>query len=161
MFLEDQMRRFGRDLFDFDAPFARHHQHGLGGGAIENDAEVQFAGDLAAVFDKDAIDRLPSGPVWIVTSVLPSRFGRPLRLHPLGFRLDAALLRVALNCAFAAAAGVDWAYDRQRTAEFFERRRRFYWSSGHLAAEDRDPALPEQLFGLKFVDFHRYRMLCS
>ena len=43
----------------FMPAFARDHQHRPGRGAIDDDAQVQFAGNLAALFDEHLADGLP------------------------------------------------------------------------------------------------------
>ena len=54
MFLENQLGRFLGDFFDLHAAFGADHQHGFGRGAIEHDAQVQLASDIAACFDEDS-----------------------------------------------------------------------------------------------------------
>ena len=49
MFLVDQVRRLGGDLFDLDAAFAGHHENRFGSGAVENDAQVELAGDFCSL----------------------------------------------------------------------------------------------------------------
>ena len=61
MFFENQFGRFFGDFFDFHAAFGADHQDWLGGGTVEHDAQIQFAGDVAAGFDKDLIDRFAFG----------------------------------------------------------------------------------------------------
>ena len=60
-FLEDQLGRFFGDFFDVHAAGAGGHQHGQAGGAVDDDAEVQLAGDVAAGFDEHAADGLAFG----------------------------------------------------------------------------------------------------
>ena len=61
MFLVDQIGGLFGDLLDLDAAFGAGHQDRLGGGAVQHDSEIQLAGDIAARFDKDLVDRLALG----------------------------------------------------------------------------------------------------
>ncbi len=54
----DLLRRFFRDLFDFDAAFGRRHEHDAARRTIDHRAEIQFALDVGAAFDIDLADRL-------------------------------------------------------------------------------------------------------
>ena len=137
MLLVNQVRRFGRDLLDLDAALARDHQHRFGRGPVEHDAQVQLAGDLAAFLDEDAVDRLALGAGLDRDQRLAEQvLGDLARLVGRADELHAALLRIVLDRPLAAAAGVNLRlHDRQRPAQFLERRRRFVGRRGHLAAE--------------------------
>jgi hypothetical protein len=82
-------------------------------GAVDQDREIEFAVDVGAVLDVEAVDLLAGGPVCLVTSVLPSI---SLALAITSIRregeADAALgVRAEfLELALAAAAGVDLAF---------------------------------------------------
>ena len=140
----------------FMPPSLRGHQHGQAGGAVDDDAEVELAGDVAAGFDEDAATVWPSGPVWIVTSllleqVLGNRGGFVGGLH----ELDAVLLRVVFDRALAAAAGVDLGlHDGERAAQLLERGGGFVGGRGHDALRHGDAGVAEELLALVFVDFH-------
>ncbi len=56
--LDDPLGRFVRDLLDVDATVLARHQHGLLRGAVEDDAEVQLAGDAETLLDEHALDHL-------------------------------------------------------------------------------------------------------
>ena len=58
---EDQLRGLGRHFLDVHPPFARHHEHGAGRGAIDNDAQVEFARDFAAFLNQHLANRLAGG----------------------------------------------------------------------------------------------------
>ena len=98
----------------------------------------------------------PSGPVWIVTSLWPSRvagdfggfFGGANELH-------AVLLGVVFDRAFAAAAGVDLGlHDGERAAQLLERGGGFVGRGGDDVLRHGDAGFAQQLFGLVFVNFH-------
>ena len=78
-------------------------------GAIDEHAEIELALDRQPFLDQQPPTTWPLGPVWYVTSVLPSRSrGDALRLVGTLDDLDAAGL--------AAAAGVDLRLDDDRAA---------------------------------------------
>ena len=74
-FLEDELGGFRGDFFDFHAAGGGGHEDGLARGAVEDDAEVEFALDGQRFFDEQRCTMRPSGPVWWVTSVMPRIFG--------------------------------------------------------------------------------------
>jgi hypothetical protein len=157
MFLVDQVRRFGRHLFDLHAALARDHQHRLGRRPVEDDAQIQLAGDLAALFDEHPVDRLAFRSGLNRHQLLAQQIlgngqcflGRADQLH-------APLLRVAFDRPLPAAAGVNLGlHHRQWPAQLFECRRRLFRLGRHLPLEHSDARLAEQFFGLIFVDFHR------
>ena len=121
-FFEDQLGRFLGDFFDVHAAGAASHEHGQAGGAVDDDAEVQLAGDVAAGFDEDAADGLAFGARLDGDELVIEQsagncggfFGGANELH-------AVLLRVVFDRAFAAAAGVDLGFhDGERAAELLE-----------------------------------------
>ena len=126
-FFEDQLGRLGGDLFDVHAALAGGHQHGAAARAIDHDAQVQLAGDVAAGFDQHAADGLPFGAGLDRDQPLAEQVAG----HRAGFvgaadQLHAVLLRVVFDRAFAAAAGVDLGLDDgERAAQFLERGGRF------------------------------------
>ena len=58
---KDQFGRVGGDFFDVHAPFAGNHQHRAGRRPIDDDAQVELAGDLAAFFDEHLAHGLAGG----------------------------------------------------------------------------------------------------
>src|SRR5947199_383939 len=56
---EDLFRRRGGDLFDVHAAGATDHQHRGHRGPIDDDAQVQLAGNVAAGLDEHLPHRLP------------------------------------------------------------------------------------------------------
>jgi hypothetical protein len=122
MLFENKVRRFSGDFFNFHAAFARHHEHGLGGRAVEDNPQVQLAGNLAAFFDEDAVDRFAFGAGLdrdeLMTEQVLGDFGGVVSRSD---ELDAALRRVGLNGALAAAPRMDLSLDDgQFSAELFE-----------------------------------------
>ncbi len=58
MLLEYLLRSFGRDLFDLHPAFAGDHQDRLCRGPVDDDPQVQLAGNVAALLDQHLADRL-------------------------------------------------------------------------------------------------------
>src|SRR6185503_20109536 len=52
---EDLLRRLRRDLFDLDAALRRRHHRHAPDGAVDDDAEVELARDLAALLDEEPL----------------------------------------------------------------------------------------------------------
>jgi hypothetical protein len=69
--------------------------------------------------------------------------------------LDAVLVGVFFDGAFAAAAGVDLGFhDGERARELFERGGCFFGGGGHDALRHGDAGFAEKLLALVFVDLH-------
>ncbi len=103
-FLVDGVGGFGGDFFDFHAAGLRGHEDEAGGGAVEDDAEVELALDLAGFFDEEALNFLAGG-AGLMGDQLHAEDGLGLFgcvVEGLGY-FDAA--------ALAAAAGVDLGLD--------------------------------------------------
>ena len=147
---------FVGDFFDLHAPFGRDDHDRQAGFAIDDDAQIQLAGDVEALLDVERLDLL----------AFVARLNRDQRLaqHPLGIvaglvgRLhqhDAGLLRVLLERPLAAAAGMNLRlHDGDRSLQLREGLGRLIGRSGDDALRDRDAGVGEQLLGLIFVDFH-------
>ena len=69
---DDLVRRVVRDLLDVHAAFGRDHDRDARGCAVDQHREIELLVDRRAFLDVEAVDRLPFGPVWCVTSVEPS-----------------------------------------------------------------------------------------
>ncbi len=104
VFLVDELGGGVGDLFDLHAAGLRGHEDDLGGGAVEDEAEVELAVDGGALFDEEALDLL-SGGAGLVGDELHAEdgFGRGVGVVEVLGELDAA--------ALAAAAGVDLRLD--------------------------------------------------
>ncbi len=63
-----------RDFFDLHAARGAGHDDGRFDGAVDQDAEVELALDVEALFDEQALDDAAAGPVCGVTSVMPRIF---------------------------------------------------------------------------------------
>ena len=48
----------GRHLLDLDAALGRGHEHRGLAGPVDDDAEIELAGDVERFFDEDALDPL-------------------------------------------------------------------------------------------------------
>ena len=54
--LENLVRGLGGDFLNLDAALLAHHQHRLLGRPVDDQAQVELAGDLQAFFDQHALD---------------------------------------------------------------------------------------------------------
>ena len=103
---EDFFRGVGGDFLDVHPPFGAGHQGHLGGGAIDQEGDVELVKDVAAFFDQHALDDLAfraglvgdEGHAEHVAGVLFHLVGALGDLHP---------------AALAAAAGVDLRLHRE------------------------------------------------
>ena len=161
--LENQLRRFGGDFFDVHAARWRRISTGPGHRAIDDDAQVQLAGDVAAFFD----EHLPHGLPFRPGLDRDQRFAQQIAGHLGGLvgrlhQLHAALLRVVFDRAFAAAAGVDLGlHDGDRAAQFVNAAAASSAERATMPLRHGDAGLAEDLFGLKFVDFHSGKQLAT
>ncbi len=146
--LEDALGRLVRDFLDVDAAVLADHQHRLLRRAVEDDAQIQLAGDAEPLLHEHALDHLPFRAGLVGDQPHPDDAGRRLlgRVRPL-HDLDAA--------ALAAAAGVDLGLDDDRAATQPDRGR--LGVSGieyDFALRHRHAVRREDRLGLIFVDFH-------
>ena len=68
----DFFRMVRRDLLDLHPAFAGGHDGDARRRAIDQQRHIEFAGDVAAGLDIDAMHAPPGGPVCLVTSTWPS-----------------------------------------------------------------------------------------
>jgi hypothetical protein len=153
-------RMFG-DFFDFNAAFGRHDEHRATGFAVNDDAQIQFAGDLKALFDKQSVDLLAlraglngdKSAVEHSLGILTGFFGRANKNHT-------PLLRILFKGAFAPATRVDLGFDNsERPAECFEGGRGLFRGFSHNALRHGNAGGAEKLFALVFVNFHDHPSL--
>ena len=155
-FFENQLGRFGGNFFDVHAARAAGHQHRHRRRAIDDDSQVQLPGDVAAGFDQHAANCL-AGRAGLNRDQFVAQ---QLAGHGGGFlgtshELHAVLLRVVLDRALTAAAGVNLGFHhRNRPAQRAKRGRRLFRRARHDAIGQRDARLAQQLLPLILVDFH-------
>jgi hypothetical protein len=147
-----------RDFLDVHAALGRDDECDTAGGAIDEQREVEFLGNVGAVGDVEAVDLLAG----------ITRLDRHQRVaeHVGGVRADLveregeadAALRIRaefLELALAAAAGMDLRLDdEQRPGELLRGLDRFLDGEGGMAGSDRRAELGQQFLGLIFVDVH-------
>ncbi len=140
--VKDQLRRVVGHLLDVHATLAGDDQHRPGGRPIDDDAQVQLAGDLAAFFHQHLADGLTGRPGLDGDQGLAQQGpGHFAGLFGAFDQLHAALLGVGFDRSLAAAAGVDLRLDHgQRSAQRGEGRRRFFGSSGNHPLGTATPA---------------------
>ena len=103
----------------------------------------------------------PAGPVWIVTSVLPSICSANVFTSSIDLARRTPPLSPALGLlelALAAAAGVDLRlHHPDRAGQRLRGRHRLVGREGRRALRHRHAVLTQQLLGLVLVDVHRSR----
>jgi hypothetical protein len=123
-----------RDVLDVHAAFGRGDHRDAALVRVDQQREVEFLGDVGAVGDVEAVDLLAAGPVWIVTSVLPSMSVALAFTSSIGLGQAHTALGVGaefLELALAASAGVDLRlHDIERPGQLASRRRRLRPRSG-------------------------------
>ncbi len=144
-FFENQLGRFGGNFLDVHAARAAGHQHRHRRCAIDDDAEVQLPGDVAAGFDQHAANCL-TGRAGLNCDQFVAQ---QLAGHGGGFfrashELHAVLLRVVLDRALTSAAGVNLGfYYRNGAAQRAKRGRRLFRRARHDAIGQRDARLAQ------------------
>ena len=116
-FLQDQLRRFGGDLFDLHAARRRRHEYRLALRAVEHDAEIQLALDGQRLFDQQALHDAAFRTGLVRDQFHAQHLARDLR----GFR---RVLRDFHAAALAASAGMDLRLHHHAAADPFGRRPR-------------------------------------
>src|SRR5215469_15559271 len=130
--LQDLFRRSCRHLLDLDASLGRADQCDPPGVTVDQEAEIELAGNVAALLDIDSLDLAPRGSGLMRDQVLAQQ--RAYRSRDLFLR--AAELDPA---GLAAAAGMDLHLDDPNfTAETSRRLDRLGGGIGHPAARHRD-----------------------
>ena len=148
-----------RDLLDVHAALGRADEGDAARGPVDQQREVELAGDVGAVLDVDAVDHLAGRPGLVGDERAAEHL---LRLvGGLGDRLgDAHAALVAggglLELALAAAAGVDLRLDHpDRPVELAGGGLGLVGLQHHAAVGHRHAVLLQELLGLVFVNVHR------
>ncbi len=147
-FGEDLFGGFGGDFFDVHAPFGGGHDGDFGAAAVDDEADVEFTGDVAAVLHEDAGDEFPFGAGLVGAQGHAEHFpGDEADFVGGAGQFDAA--------PFAAAAGVDLGLDYPGPfAEPFGP----LPGAGAVVADvpvgNRDAEFSQNRFCLVFVDVH-------
>ncbi len=151
--LDDLLRRLGGHLLDIHAALGGGHDGDPAGGAIEQEAQVELAGDVTALFDVDPLDLLARGPRLMGDQIHPE--------HLIGGRFDLAVGLDHLHAAaLTAAAGVDLGLDHpHRPAQLLSGHRRLAGRERDLAPGYGYAELGEEPFGLIFMDIHSFSIL--
>jgi hypothetical protein len=141
---------FRGHFLDLHAAFRRRHEGVAPGAAVERDAEVELAGDVAALLEVDLAHFLARGPRLV---------GDQLHAHHL--REDLAGLLRALGeldaAALAAPARVDLRFDDRDGIVLHQLARgghRFVGALHQLAFGDRHAERAQDPLGLVLVDLH-------
>ncbi len=147
-----------RDFLDVHAAFGRDDEGNARGLAVDQQREVEFARDVRAIFDVDAVDLL-AGRAGLVRH---QRAAEHLLgelggfFHRLG-QANAALLTGfgLFELALAAAAGVDLSLDDpKRSVELARRRLGFLGFQDSAAVRNRAAIALEELLRLIFMNVH-------
>ena len=147
-FGEDFLGGLGGDLFDVHAPCGGGHDGDFGAAAIDDQGDVQFSGDAAAVFDQDTGDQFAFRAGLVGAQGHAEHFaGDHADLFRGAGQFDAA--------PFAAAAGVDLGLDDPWA---FTQALGPLAGAGAVVADvavrDRNAEFPQDGLGLVFVDVH-------
>ena len=154
IFLEDCVRILRRDFFNFHPARFRSHKHHLRRLAIHHDTEIKLAIDLRRFLNQQSLHFLPGRPRLVrhqrhaknVFGVLRGLFQRLRHLHP---------------AALAAPSGMNLSLDDNGhiagTEKLFGSRIGLLQRGRHLACRHGNAILPEDLFRLVLVNFHRFQ----
>src|SRR5262249_2232463 len=106
--LQDLFGAADRDLFDFDAAFGAGHQHRQANGAVDDHADVNFAGNIGGFLHQDLADLLTRFTSLLGDQrVLEHDLGDGADVVALGEILDPTPIFAAVfEAPLAAAAGV-------------------------------------------------------
>ena len=156
MLFEDLLGSLGRHLFDLDATLAGDHQHGASGAAIQNDTQIQLAGNIAALFHQQLMHDLA------FRSGLDGDqfFSEQSPGHLLSFvrapdQLHTSLGSIVQDGPFAATARMDLRFDDSQTAaQFLERFGRFGRRADHDSRQHGHARIAENMFRLELVNLH-------
>ncbi|MEY9168156.1 hypothetical protein ABIE78_006275 [Sinorhizobium fredii] len=157
---DDLFRRMLGNCLDIHAALGRNHEGNLADGAIDEDREIEFAVDVGAVLDIEAVDLL-AGRAGLLGH-------QRIAEHILGigndlvdrFRQPHAALGIGpefLELALAAAAGMDLAlHDVKRSRQLFRGRFGFVGGEDRDTFRDRRAVALQQSLGLIFMDVHEF-----
>src|SRR5207248_5904394 len=151
---QDLLRVLRGDLLDLHPTLAGRHRHVAADGAVEGDAEIELAGDVASFLDVD----LPH-----LLALRAGLVGDELHAHHLLEDL-ARLFRAPRqlhSAALAAAARVNLRFDHDDALLAHQLARGgdgFVLRLDQLAARDRDAVSAQDLLGLVLVDLHGGRL---
>ena len=148
MDLVDLFRRMGRDFLDVHAAFARGHQRHSLRGTIDDHADIEFLGDVGALFDQQSPHLLPAGSGLVRDQLHAEDLG--------GTLLDLIdRTREFHAAALAASAGVDLGLDDpDRPTERLRRLDGLVDRERGDAARHRHTEAPEDVLALILVDLH-------
>ncbi len=155
---EDLFWGFFGDGFDVHPAFGAGDDHGGGGGAVEQDGEVEFALDINGFGDEQFADQLAFGAGLVSDQRLADHlaggrgcfFGVVAEVH--------AAFEPVLECPFSAATGMDLGFDDDVPdtggCEFLRDFSCFLGAVSDFAAGGGDAVFLEEFSGLVFVDVH-------
>ena len=154
----DLLGRVVGDGFDVHAALCRDDEGDLPGGAIDQQREIEFARDIDAVGDVEAVDLLAGVAGLDRHQRVAQHVGCRRANLILGLRQPHAALGVRpklLELALAASAGMDLRLDHiKRPGQRLRRRDRFLHAHRRMAGGNGHAELRQQFLGLIFVDVH-------
>ena len=150
---QNQLRRFGGDLFDLHAARRRRHEDRLALHAVEHDAQIQFALDGQRLFDQQPLHHAAFGPGLVGDQPHAQHLARDFG----GF---GGILGHFDSAALAASAGVDLRLHHHAAANAPGGRFGLFHRVRYLAARHRNVVLAQNGLGLILVNFHWSNCLC-
>ena len=144
---QNQLRRFRRDLFDLHPTRGRSHENRLANGAVEHDAEIEFALDRQRLFHQQALHDAAFGAGLVRH--------QPHAQNLLGdFRGFIGVFRDLHPTAFATSAGMNLRFDNDASADLFRGGFGLVDRKRYFAPWHRDIVLGQDRLGLILVNFH-------